>query len=65
MEFNDCVDEGEIGVSIMGSNSRVSQNGSENVPEDSFIESDMGLSSNQEESNLNLKQFAHKKLDIW
>ena len=49
----------------MGSNLRLSHNGSENVPQDSFIESDMGLSSNQEESNLNLKQFAHKKRDIW
>lgn len=32
-------------MSLLGSNVRSSQNGSENVPEDSFIESDMGLSN--------------------
>ncbi len=37
VEFNDCIDEGEIGVSIMGSKVRLSPEGSENVPEDSFI----------------------------
>lgn len=44
MQFSDCIDEGEIGLKLMTA-SRVGGNGSENVPEDSFIESDLNQSN--------------------
>ena len=65
MKFKDCVEEGEIGICIPGFNVRASLHGSENVPEDSFIESDISMSPSPKEANLNLKQFANKKLELW
>jgi hypothetical protein len=39
-------------------------NGSENVPEDSFIESDISMANSNNE-NKNLRQFANRKLELW
>jgi hypothetical protein len=54
------VDEADIGLRVMqDSNLQISLNGSENVPEDSFIESDISIIKNKNESNP--KQFDNKR----